>query len=302
MDAASMETMNMTYLPLSNPLCNNDTCLAFETAHLASQAQISWLSQFEYGKWVTYYYCGFIGIFAIHYIYRTITDRIVHNRPKDVRRTPTLMDRKIALGRSLTYRRLSGRIGDSLGLPSLGLTAFILLSILFALLLTFVQHPYYRLRRGFGSPPLGVRAGMAGTALTPLVFALAGKYNLVTLLTGISHEKLNTLHRWVSYIYLFFGIAHTVPFLVADLSDGGTKRLHYQFYYDGRYLYIRTHAQYTRLRLSRLHGVYRHCTIRGPSLPICLLCILVPQEILLAVRKNSHHRLHRLPWHNVLAS
>jgi hypothetical protein len=44
---------------------------------------------------------------------------------------------------------------------------------------------------------------------TPIVIALASKANITTLLTGIGHEKLNVVHRWIS-----FGLAwvHTIPF------------------------------------------------------------------------------------------
>ena len=210
--------------------------MAYEMAEMASQSQISWASQFEYGKWVTYYYCGFLIIFAGIYLYQVVTDRFYVYPLKKEASKPAIGQKLVAIYRFLSYRHLPGRIGNSLALPSVGITALVLLSVLFALLLSFVQHPYYRPRAGFGSPPFAVRTGMAGLGLTPIVFALAGKYNLVTLLTGVSHEKLNVLHRWVSYIYLFFGIAHTVPFLVANLRDGGAKALHAQFYSAGQYL------------------------------------------------------------------
>jgi hypothetical protein len=47
--------VNITHLPLSDPLCANDTCLAFAEAGDASQTLISWTSQFSYG-WYTLYY------------------------------------------------------------------------------------------------------------------------------------------------------------------------------------------------------------------------------------------------------
>jgi predicted ferric reductase len=148
----------------------------------------------------------------------------------------------VAITRSITYRRASGRIADFKKLPSLGLAILVLASCLFAVLICFVQHPYYRQNRGYGSPPLGVRAGLAGTAMTPIVVALSGKYNLVTLLTGISHEKLNFLHRWCGIIYLFFGIVHTIPFLINNYRSGGPKRLYYQFYYHGKQMYCNLHV------------------------------------------------------------
>ena len=141
----------------------------------------------------------------------------------------------LAYVRKIAYRRASGRIANMKKLPNLGLALLAGLAWLFAIVLMFTEHPYYRNNRGYGSPTLGVRAGLAGTALTPIVFALSGKYNLVTLLTGISHEKLNFWHRQVGLIYLFFGVVHTVPYLINDFGSGGPKRLWYQFYTAGEY-------------------------------------------------------------------
>ena len=70
-------------------------------------------------------------------------------------------------------------------------------------------------------------------ALTPIIFALAGKVNLVTLLTGIGYEKLNVIHRWISYLCFALAVVHTVPFIVAPLREGGAKALHEQYYSQG---------------------------------------------------------------------
>ena len=207
--------INITHLPLNDPLCANDTCLAFAAAGKASQELISWTSQFSYG----YYVCFFWGIILGAFILFNSANRLhfLHATRSSVyfvSDKPTSGEKLVAFGRSITYRRASGRIADFKKLPSLGLAILVFVSCLFAVLICFVQHPYYRQNRGYGSPPLGVRAGLAGTAMTPIVVALSGKYNLVTLLTGMSHEKLNFLHRWCGIIYLFFGIVHTVPFLI----------------------------------------------------------------------------------------
>ncbi|KAI9838042.1 MAG: hypothetical protein M1819_006196 [Sarea resinae] len=230
-------------LPLNDPLCANDTCLAYQTAQTASQAQISWASQFEYAKWTTYYYCLWIFIFALVYWCRGLGSLVsasqgqVRWRP----RTTTLEQKIVAVARRISYRRAGE--GRSLGSRrrrwagyvfgwsgmSVGVALFLILGILFVAITTFAQRPYYRLRRGFGSPPLAVRSGMMALALTPVIVALSGKYNIVTLLTGISHERLNVLHRWVSYICLVLSIVHTVPFIVAPLRDGGRAMLREQF-------------------------------------------------------------------------
>ncbi|GAB7338565.1 hypothetical protein MBLNU457_5308t1 [Dothideomycetes sp. NU457] len=221
---------NITFLPLSNPLCGNDTCIAYNISHIASQAQISWASQFEYGNYVAYFYCALIGIFAIAHVYRSMFAPGQSRTHSASTSPPSIITTLTAAIRSVSYRRLSGRTADWLGFPSFGVAAVLFLAIVFSVVLCFVERPFYRGSRGFGSPPLGVRAGLAATALTPVMVALGGKHNFITLLTGISHEKLNIFHRWGGYIYMFLALIHTIPFFVAALVDGGAARLAYQFY------------------------------------------------------------------------
>lgn len=227
---------NITWLPLDDPLCANDTCLAFATAHDASQARISWGSQFMYGHYVLIIWGGVLGLAMI--IGSARRSRHFHDSRASmyfIEDRPTMGQKVAALIRSIAYRRATGRVANIKTLPNLGMALLAIFAWLVAIVLMFAEHPYYRENRGYGSPPLGVRAGLAGIAMTPIVFALSGKYNLVTLLTGISHERLNFLHRQCGLIYLFFGIVHTVPFLINDYGSGGPRRLWYQFYYAGEY-------------------------------------------------------------------
>lgn len=74
-----------------------------------------------------------------------------------------------------------------------------------------------------------------GTDATPLLVALAGKTNVVALVTGLGHEKLNVVHHWVGWSVFGLSAAHTIPFLVAPLRDGGYSALHKQFYEPGSF-------------------------------------------------------------------
>ena len=232
---------NITFLPLSNPLCANDTCPAFAQAHAESQKRLSYTRHFLYGHYVSIYWCALLAMFTLVHA-KSLLDLHVASRTdsKNVafRKAPDFTDKLLALGRSIAYLRLSGRVGDKLKLPSLALSLWIVLSFVFAALLCFVERPFYRQNCGYGSPPLGIRAGLAGVAMTPPTIALSGKYNFVTLLTGISHEKLSVLHRWCGMLYFFFAIVHTLHFIVTALQSGGVERLRYQFYYSGE-LFIR---------------------------------------------------------------
>lgn len=50
-------------------------------------------------------------------------------------------------------------------------------------------------------------------ALTPYS-ATATKTSWITLLTGVSHEKLQVFHRWISYAFFLLALMHTFPFIV----------------------------------------------------------------------------------------
>lgn len=216
-------------LPLSDPRCNSDSCLEFKAAHEASQAAVSYADQFRYGYYISWFYLGVFVLAVAYYASRLYANR----RPpaKSAGNGATSLTHKLlALSRSFSYRRIRGRVGDYLGLPAMGVIALILVSYLVSLLMSFIKRPYYRERRGYGSPPLGVRTGLMATALTPLIVALAGKVNIVTMMTGIDHAKLNALHRHTSYLCLLLSVIHTVPFLVAPYQLGGAAALRAQYY------------------------------------------------------------------------
>ena len=219
-------------LSLSDPRCNSDSCLEFEIAHKASQAAISYTYQFKYGHWTTWFYLIVIFLFTVSHLYGFWQNRKA--RPATpVTTASSRKDKVVASWRSLTYRRYPGRLAIALGLPSVGLQLLMLGVVIFAVMATFAVRPYYRDRRGYGSPPLAIRTGLMAIALNPLIFALAGKVNFVTMLTGIGYEKLNVLHRWISYVSFALGVAHTVPFIVAPLRDGGAAQLRKQYYMPG---------------------------------------------------------------------
>ncbi|KAF4635307.1 hypothetical protein G7Y89_g2795 [Cudoniella acicularis] len=169
-------------LPLSDPLCNSETYLTYKIAHLVSQAQISCASQYFYGNWASSYYVVILFLFTLAYAFRLIA----YAKPRSSSKQTSVLDKTSAFTLFITYRRIGGLIGAYMGLPSFGVIGFFLLALVFLGILTFFQHPYYRPYRAFGSPPLGVRTGLVSIALTPLIFGLAEKFNLVTLVTGFT--------------------------------------------------------------------------------------------------------------------
>jgi len=233
MGAMDPEVMN---LPLTDPRCIRaaEGCIAFWAAENNSQDAIPWASQFEYGHYLTYYWVVAIGLLSIAY-----WSQLVYARRQRVARLsttaelPSLWQKAQARFRTLAYRRFSGPL--ILHLPSHGMVAFLLVGIVFVVALALAVRPYYREHLGYGSPPLAIRTGLMAFACVPLLVALSGKANAITFLTGISHEKLNVVHRWVAWVSFGLSLAHTIPFFVASYQDwgfGGYERVHIEFYRD----------------------------------------------------------------------
>ena len=231
----SMSDPALAGLPLSDPRCNSMACDAYAAGTNASQAAVPWATLFEYGHWTTWFYIIVIFLFMLVYAYGIWVDWRSRGLSTS-RATPTILDRITALIRSISYRRISGRIGAAMGLPSGGLILLILAAVVFAATATFAARPYYRERDGYGSPPIAIRTGLMAVALTPIIVALAGKFNIISILTGIGHEKLNTMHRYLSWICFVLSIVHTIPFIVAPLKDGGRMQLHMDFYMADSYM------------------------------------------------------------------
>lgn len=108
--------------------------------------------------------------------------------------------------------------------PSLPALIIITAAFAFVTLYTFIPRPLYWQDISNGSPPVSIRAGMIAVAMLPWLFALSMKANLISLITGMGHERLNVLHRWGGWICLFLGLVHTVPFFVTPIWETEESR------------------------------------------------------------------------------
>ncbi|ANB14209.1 Fre7p [Sugiyamaella lignohabitans] len=132
----------------------------------------------------------------------------------------------VALVRYIGYRRFPTVWTETVGVPSsVGAVLLLGAGFLYLLLWCFIPRSYYKACIAMGSPPLGIRSGLMANALTPFIYAFAGKINIVTFITGTSYEKLNVFHRGVAWISFFFALVHTVVFLVQPAWEGGAKYL-----------------------------------------------------------------------------
>ena len=221
-------------LPISDPRCIEaaEMCTAFYAAENASQAVTPWAGQFEYGHWVTYFYACIIFVLAIVHGMRRWRDHTSNEDPS-WSNCPSLQQKVVAFGRYIAYKRIDIVPREFLETPSIGMLAFFLASCIILAAYVFATRPYYRPHLGYGSPPIAIRSGLMAFACIPILTALAGKANIVTLLTGISHEKLNIVHQFVAWVSLVLSAIHTIPFFLASYQDegaGGYKRVKKEFY------------------------------------------------------------------------
>ncbi|KAJ5752731.1 hypothetical protein N7520_009648 [Penicillium odoratum] len=127
---------------------------------------------------------------------------------------PRAWQRLIAVIRYLSYRGFHVKAlrwnSAPLGVLLLGAAGTV-----FFFCMDLIPQPYYWPSLDFGgSPPLATRSGWMALACMPFIFATATKTNWITLLTGVSHEKLQVFHRWISYAFFILALLHTFPFIV----------------------------------------------------------------------------------------
>ncbi|CAK3893968.1 Ferric cupric reductase transmembrane component 7 [Lecanosticta acicola] len=139
--------------------------------------------------------------------------------------------------------------------PSPGVCLIVFAALAFVVLYCFVPQPLYWSSIQYGSPPLAIRSGMIAVALMPWIVGLSMKANFISLLTGLGHERLNVLHRWLAYICLFLSLVHTVPFYITPVYDNGGLRVFHQ------------------LLKQQQGGVYIYGTGIAALVPILVLCI-----------------------------
>lgn len=194
---------------------------------ISQSGKLAWAYQAEYAKWCLYFGAVLIGLAVFRKIFYMYSDWTYRNTKLGQKSyNLSIISKAAAVSRSITYRRTPLIISRITGLPpTVGTLITLALSTIFILCVCFIPHYYFRPCRGFGSPPLAVRAGMMSMALTPFLIVVSGKTNFISHVTGVSYEKLNVFHQALGWGSFFLAMVHTVPFLMQDVAEGGMDRL-----------------------------------------------------------------------------
>jgi hypothetical protein len=172
----------------------------------------------DYSHAMVIFMCVTIAFFAAV----KLLSRITNTR---IRRSP-FGKRILGSYRYLSYRSYYLRTFDWYS-PSLGVILIGVIGSVFTMTLLLAVKPYYWPNTkgahalSFGSsPPIATRAGWMSLSLLPFIMALSAKQNLITFLTGVSHEKLQVFHQWTAYAMLILALVHTFPFVVYHIWLG----------------------------------------------------------------------------------
>lgn len=131
--------------------------------------------------------------------------------------------RVVALGRYLSYRSM--RLNNlNWNTAPIGVLLLGGIGTIYFLSMTLGPKPYFwpntqTLSYG-NSMPIATRSGWMSLACMPFVFATAGKSNWITLIIGVSYERLQVFHRWISYAMYLLALIHTFPFIVYNIRMG----------------------------------------------------------------------------------
>lgn len=110
----------------------------------------------------------------------------------------------------LTVEPWTGKFTRYFSLPPLGHCMLILtywLVILVMLWSDVILKPSSDLY-GYKWEIVAYRAAWVSVTQIPLIYALSCKFNIISILTGISYERLNWMHRWVSRTVFLAVIVH----------------------------------------------------------------------------------------------
>lgn len=167
------------------------------------------------------------------------------------------LNKTIALFRWVFYRTtpVVRILGMKFVFPSLSAIVLVLIGVTMSVLYCFLPQPLYYASIAFGSPPLAIRAGMMSVALVPWVVALATKANPISVMTGVSHERLIVLHRWGAWICIFLALIHAIPFWYQSTRDASGFATYKLYFFQHWYIFTTGISALAPLLFLGLHSL-----------------------------------------------
>ncbi|KAH9894984.1 ferric reductase NAD binding domain-containing protein [Cubamyces lactineus] len=178
-------------------------------------------ADWDYGLSTVYFFCAAIAFFAIgNAVFRLRQTKGENdNAIGDIHKIP-LYTRAVALSRALGAKQFRATQVQYYS-PPLSAIVIVLGMITYFAALAFSVHPYLWPNIAMGhSPPIATRSGWISVAILPFLLVFATKVNLIGILTGVSHEKLQVYHRWSAWIMYITSLIHTFPFIVQSIRMG----------------------------------------------------------------------------------
>ncbi|KAH8684246.1 ferric reductase [Tricladium varicosporioides] len=173
-----------------------------------------------YGHATIYFMCAIIGSFMVAHYSGRLLALLKKDNPLRGNNSWQKVVGTVRYLSNKTFRvQALGWYSSSMGAILLGLAG-----VMYFFSLTLGPKPYYwpntkTLSYG-GSPPIATRTGWMSLALMPFLMMVSSKTNWITLLTGISHEKLQVFHRWISWTMFILALIHTFPFIIVHIQKG----------------------------------------------------------------------------------
>jgi hypothetical protein len=212
-------------LPVTLDMDRTYMCMSNDTAACDLQEGY-WVFWYEadrrYGLTTVAFFMTAIILFGLIHLASIFT-------PRSISRSNFVAQRLIAPFRWLSYRRWRVSILNWNTAPA-GILLLGAVGIIFFMSLTLGPMPYYwpnwndasdAIQAAYGSSmPIATRSGWMATGCLPFVILTAGKSNLITLATGVSYDKLQVFHRWISYAMFVLALIHTFPFIIFNIRWG----------------------------------------------------------------------------------
>ncbi|RXK35856.1 hypothetical protein M231_06862 [Tremella mesenterica] len=200
------------YVPLDDEL----------TAYQA--ARIPWADEVRYGHYALFFLGAILVISTLLHLYSLIRARFLPDSTSKLLtgRLGNVKTRILAVARILTYPQLpySNRLVLIWTFGPLGPNLLLAGGLVLVSLLTWINK-YYYYAPFYGSAPLYLRSEWIAMATLPFVYILGTKRNLISLLTGVSHDKLQVFHQGVAFNFVYMSLVHTITAIIRAYRDYG---------------------------------------------------------------------------------